>query len=88
VLFQVAKKLASYIRLTNIRIIFVVAVGVASSAKADMLQLLTASSKRGRTSTASLAAYFGATYIDGEFAPEFWSQFDNEGPRTTNLVEG
>ena len=38
--------------------------------------------------TAALAAYFGATYIDGEFAPEFWSHFDNEGPRTTNLAEG
>ena len=38
--------------------------------------------------TASLAAYFGATYIDGEFALEFWSQFDNDGPRTTNLAEG
>jgi len=38
--------------------------------------------------TAALAAYFGATYIDGEYAPEFWSQFVNEGPRTTNLAEG
>ena len=38
--------------------------------------------------TAALAAYFGATYIDGEFAPEFWSHFDNEGLRTTNLAEG
>jgi len=37
--------------------------------------------------TAFLAAYFGATYIDGEFAPEFWSQFDNEDPRTTNLAK-
>ena len=30
--------------------------------------------------TASLAAYKGVAYIDGEFAPEFWSHLDNEGP--------
>jgi len=37
---------------------------------------------------AALAAYFGATYIDGEYSLEFWNQFVNEGPRTTNLAEG
>jgi len=46
----------------------------------------------GRTETDTksnnIAAYFSATWINGEFPPNLWSHFDNTGPRTTNLAEG
>ena len=35
-----------------------------------------------------LADYFSRTWISGDFKPELWSQYDNNGPRTTNAAEG
>jgi len=35
-----------------------------------------------------LADYFNRTWICGEFPPALWSQYDNNGPRTTNAAEG
>jgi len=35
-----------------------------------------------------LSDYFGRTWVSGEFPPELWSQFENNGPRTTNAAEG
>ena len=38
--------------------------------------------------TRNLAAYFDSTWIGGDFPASLWSQYDNNGPRTTNVAEG
>ena len=35
-----------------------------------------------------LADYFARTWVHGDFPPELWTHFDNNGPRTTNVAEG
>jgi len=40
------------------------------------------------TKLQQLADYFGRTWVRGEFPAELWTQFDNNGPRTTNAAEG
>ena len=36
----------------------------------------------------ALSAYVGRTWITGDFAPALWTDYDNVGPRTTNVAEG
>ena len=36
----------------------------------------------------AFSAYVDRTWINGDFPPSLWSQYDNLGPRTTNVAEG
>jgi len=40
------------------------------------------------TKLQELSDYFGRTWVHGDFPPELWTHYDNNGPRTTNAAEG